>query len=389
MATGMKHWLMATVAGFLVIGAWLLPPESIEPRSVEVKPAEALRYEEVNREFIWTAETLRRVLWSDSLSALSLRSESDGIALLVPEGGEANPNQVDRFRNKIEDEIDGLVTRDPAVLFSYAFQHSEQARTPDMGRAGQHRTETYVGESAGRPYCMQVRVYPSEFYLNTVLSRELVGGVPYAMQRSGVLGACRLYIEHGLPSPTIQGWLERGGSQFASESGTSDFEPEWFQARRTVLGFRSMIGNRAQIEVDQCLAGVSTGCAAIFRNPASYDRALEKELEVIRRSPATSIGTPGSLRNAFFYQGYLLADLEEEFGPEAFASFWTSDEEEVESAFRAAFGMDVGTWFGKWAARGSQPPGPGLPRSASSGSMLAFALLFGLAFLRSRQRRIS
>jgi hypothetical protein len=89
-------------------------------------------------------------------------------------------------------------------------------------------------------------------------------------------------------------------------------------------------------------------------------------------------------------EGYMIADLEAEFGSEAFGKFWTSDESAA-AAFEDAFGVDAGTWTLSWATsvRGIDPPGPGLPRSASSGSMLAVGLLLGIAFMRARKQKVA
>ena len=87
---------------------------------------------------------------------------------------------------------------------------------------------------------------------------------------------------------------------------------------------------------------------------------------------------------------YLLADLEAEFGADAFLRFWSSTES-VEDAFESAFGVEVGEWMTVWvdSVSGTTQPGPGLPRSASSGSMLALGLLAGIAFLRNRRRKLT
>ena len=52
--------------------------------------------------------------------------------------------------------------------------------------------------------------------------------------------------------------------------------------------------------------------------------------------------------------------------------------------------MDAGTWVLAWVARSVtvEPAGPGLPRSASSGAMLAVALLLGVAWARNRKREV-
>ncbi len=95
------------------------------------------------------------------------------------------------------------------------------------------------------------------------------------------------------------------------------------------------------------------------------------------------------LRSVAFDADYLLADLEAEFGADAFLRFWSSGDA-VEDAFESAFGVTVGEWMTVWvdSVSGTLDPGPGLPRSASSGTMLALGLLAGIALLRNRRRKL-
>ena len=87
---------------------------------------------------------------------------------------------------------------------------------------------------------------------------------------------------------------------------------------------------------------------------------------------------------------YLLADLEAEFGPDAFQRFWSS-EEDFEVAFERAFGIGSGEWMVGWTrgVSGSFPATPRLARSASSGSMLLIGVLLGLAYVRARKRLLA
>jgi hypothetical protein len=79
-----------------------------------------------------------------------------------------------------------------------------------------------------------------------------------------------------------------------------------------------------------------------------------------------------------------------EFGADAFLRFWSSTRA-VADAFESAFGVEVGEWMTAWvdSVSGTIEPGPGLPRSASSGSVFALGLLAGIAFLRNRRRRLA
>jgi hypothetical protein len=199
-------------------------------------------------------------------------------------------------------------------------------------------------------------------------------------------------VRYGLAGPRVQEWLEQGGVSFAIESGAPEdaYAFPGSLGRRSYFGYSSLGRSNRPIEADRCLAGDAEACAFLFRNPTAADRLLANDLEVVLRSPATSIGTESVFRSIALDEEYLLADLEAEFGTEAFGRFWTS-EGDVEVAFREAFGMEAGSWVVSWTTgqRGFDPPGPGLPRSASSGTMLALALLLGVAYLRMRERKVA
>ena len=89
------------------------------------------------------------------------------------------------------------------------------------------------------------------------------------------------------------------------------------------------------------------------------------------------------------FEAYLFDDLEREFGHEAFARFWSS-ENEVSEAFEEAFGISTGEWMVDWLdrTRGLEHATPALPRHASTGGVLTMLLLLGLAYRAQRQRRV-
>lgn len=390
MALRMKYWLGLVLIGVALVSVWRLPPDVLDGRIAVAKPAETLRYEEINREFKWTAETLRRVLWSDSLAPLLVSQARDGTAFLFPSVESLNAEQVAKLEAKIRIEVDETRLGSDELVFGYVLQPTDHAASTDFPAGARRRSETYVGSLRGIDYCMQVRVQHRRS-IGLVVAAELVGTDPIP-PRSNMLGACRPYVRYGLAGPRVQDWLEQGGVNFAIESGAPerDYAFPSSLGRRSYFGYSSLGRSNRPIEADRCLAGDSGACAFLFLNPAAADRLLANDLEIVLRSPATSIGTQSVFRSIAVDDDYLLADLEAEFGTEAFGRFWTS-EEDVEVAFREAFGMDVGSWVVSWTAgqRGVDPPGPGLPRSASSGAMLALGLLLGVAFLRTRERKVA
>ena len=121
--------------------------------------------------------------------------------------------------------------------------------------------------------------------------------------------------------------------------------------------------------------------------PAEVNPSLARDLRVVRTSPVMSIGTWGAGSQVLHDEDYMFHDLEQEFGPDAFRAFWTSDQD-VRTAFQRSFGVPLGDWVVSWVDRtiGVDEPGPALSRTASSGTALVIALLTGLAFLRIRRR---
>ena len=84
----------------------------------------------------------------------------------------------------------------------------------------------------------------------------------------------------------------------------------------------------------------------------------------------------------------LLWDLEEEFGPERFQAFWSS-ELEVEQAFRAAFDTGFPEWVMAWGQErfGVSRVGATPPLQATVLSLLTIGILAATAIFRGRPRR--
>jgi hypothetical protein len=402
MAFRMRHWIGVTVASMALIAVWRLPLDSFPTRGADLRPAEHRRHEALAKEFRETGEILRRVLWSDSLSALTVREARDGV--MITSG---RVTATDAQRTELTDQLERLVRSEIAqlparadVVFGYALQRSDHGRLPDMAGAGRARTETYAGSVDATYYCMQVRVTSRvQTDLVALLRGDDAHGVRF---RSGTLGPCRFYLAYGLPGPDVGRWMEDGGVGYAMSSGAGDVtngdfpttdDGDWLRTQRlsrsSIFGYNMLARVNRPIEADRCLTGDAGACAYLFENPAAADPILARQLDVVRRSPAISIGTVSTYFSFAPDEEFLLSDLEAEFGAEAFARFWTSNDG-LGDAFERAFGIDAGSWTLGWIARSREiePPGPGLPRSARSGATLAVVLLLGIAYLRSRERSV-
>ena len=389
MPLGMKHWIGLTLAGLALIVAWQLPPASLEPPSQEVVSAERVRYRALEDEVRNTIELLRQVSWSDSLSRAVLADANDGPAVLTPYVNDAVEGMRLRLRQKVGMELRRLGPRED-VAFGYVVQPFDHGSQPDRGAPASPRIETYVGVSDGQAYCLQVRVADSE-RVRGILANELTD-TDRLSPRRGALGPCHFYVRYGMPGERLQGWLERGGIDFGDEAESPPARSgvrSVSRSNRWFTGYAYMSSRRRPIEADQCLAGSATACAILFENPAMANPILEQQLEMVALSPATSLGAPSTVRSILRDGEFLLSDLENEFGTEAFRSFWTSDRD-FSTAFSSAFGVAPGDWLVSWleASVGIEEPGPALPRSASGGSMLALAALLGIAYARNRERRV-
>ena len=389
MAHGMKLWLTVTLAGVAIVAAWKLPPSPYAPREAFVRPAETMRARALNEEFRVTSEALRRVLWSDSLAPLAVSSANDGVAFLYPHDGALNEDQIRRFEESMRGEVSEH--RGSDMIFAYVLQPNDQNQTDDMGHANRNRTELYVGSVDGQEYCLQVRVHNPRRTART-LANKLSGMDQGVRPFSGAVGTCRPYLHHGMPGPAIQAWMEDGGITLATEHGASTIDISGLGSgvgRRTVFGFAGYGYAINTVNGDRCLAGYADACADLLLNPVTANPALQRDLEVVQMSPASALGTSYNLRSLLLDEEYLFFDLEQEFGSEAFGRFWTS-EDDVESAFASAFGMEFGEWVVTWVDRtlGVDEPGPAVSRSSSTGTTLAIALLAGIAFARTRRRQV-
>lgn len=389
MAFGMKQWIGATVVGLALVAVWRLPPESPDPRGEQVRTAEAIRHQKLRAEVRLTEGILHRTMWADSLSALALAEAVGGVAVLSPDDGEGVADQRRRLAEQVRRQIDGRAPEAPRMLFGYVLQPHDHRRA-DGALSPRDRTETYVGTRDGVDYCLQVRVAPRR-RLSDILAVRIAGSDDRgAVPRTDELGPCRFYVIYGLAGPRIQEWLEDGALKLAYEGGSEAPATELAGSRN---GWRfwfasAFLRGGGDVGLNRCRTGLASACADFLERPGRY-YLTDQHREVVRRSPATSIGSPSASGRVIHDEEYILADLEAEFGRDAFAEFWTS-EQEVGVAFEAAFGVDAGSWLVTWLERtsGVHRTGPGLPRSATSGTMLALGLLLGVAHWRRRERRV-
>jgi hypothetical protein len=398
-----RFWIGAAlvVACAALVADTQLPPRAVEqPGQPQLSEVER-RARGLQEDFRRTAEAARRHRWNDSLVALvAATSGDDGVAVtfpveprlervgpphdtLAPEEYAELAAAVDAA---VRAEVAALGRRDRSVLFGFVTQPHTHGRTGDTPLDMRDRMEVFAGVHEGRPYCLQVRIYVDTYgALESALRSRI------APLRDSAVGACRPYLEHGLPGRAVAQWLERGAIALATGHGAPQPPPELLRPPRAFLGMRAFYGSDLPIEVESCMAGSAEACAALFVHPERASRlAGAFAHEIAEWSPAVSTGGPSPFRHWLLMYQYVLADLQAEFGREAFRAFWTS-EADVATAFRTSFGVDAGTWLVSWINRTArvQPPGPALPRRASTGGLLTIALLLGVAYAQQRRRRVA
>lgn len=392
MAFGMRTWLACMAVGCLLVAAWRLPPEPVDGRDQDVRTAERLRFDALEREVRVASEILFRTFWADSLSARVVAEAEGAVTVLAPVTGEAVEDQLRRMHQRIADQVEAR--NRTGMTFGYVMQAHDHRRD-DGASSPRDRTETYAGTRDGVDYCIQVRVGHSD-YMADVMGRRIVGTDNRTPPYADELGACRFYLAYGFPGDQIRGWLERGAIEFAFEPATSYLSDldgwrtdlaDYEVRRRAPLGFDYLARRDVGGMLDRCFAGFDDACAAFLADPVAVNLITDQQAEIVRRSPATGVGSIYGVRT--WVQGLrsILSDLEEEFGYEAFQSFWTS-EGEMEIAFEDAFGIAPGAWMVQRIEemQGIDRPGPGVPRRASSASMLTIAAFLGLAYWRRRER---
>lgn len=387
MAFGMRQWLATLLVGFALVAAWRLPPEPVDVRDESVRSAERIRFQRLENEVRLTTGILFRQFWADSLSARVVAEAVDGVAVLVPPGGDGVEGQRLRFQERLRRQARARSTGD--MVFGYVIQPHDH-RKEDGAYSARSRTETYVGTRDGVDYCLQVRVDDAE-RIHDVLSRRLVGTDTWSAPYEHDLGPCGLYLTYGFPGGGIERWLEGGALEFAFEPpldfGLTDLG-DYEGIRRGVFGYGFLArGDVAQV-LDRCLAGVESACGRFLRDPTASSLVTPQQVEIVRRSPATGIGSAFSRRSWVQGLRHVLADLEADFGADAFQAFWTSPES-FDAAFEGAFGITPGAWMVQRIEKmhGVEKPGPGVPRHARSASMLTIAAFLGIAYWRRRERQ--
>lgn len=193
----------------------------------------------------------------------------------------------------------------------------------------------------------------------------------------------------------MNAWLEAGGLELAYDASVEAPTSKSFGPEATFpLAFGVYRPYDEHVVVARCLAEDPTACRQAVLDPqvlaarSSADRGDPAWLAA--NTPISHVADPHGAMTSFRQRSAsMLADVEAEFGSEAFARFWRSSEP-VPGAFQEAFGVELGDWVLGWADReiGHFRAGPA-PRAATMGwSLLTLMLLSGFAGLKQVARRV-
>lgn len=362
----MKRWFYAVGIGLGLVLVSLAPPSDGLPwgderaeRSIWTFSSptlgNALREEQ---------QTLRRIEWLDTIDA-RVAASADGIVsgliIYTPQA--------------VVDEDPERVVRDQLSRIGVAMPQArvgafwiEEGAGPGQGL---DTDGTMLVRDGADPYCFAVRTRrPGEMW------KTLVGD--FWTNSSPVL-ACGFYAKYGSPGAGTGEWLRLGGFEYAwSPAGDYRTPTDVVTSGRSPS--RSLL-NRFSLDEAACAGGRFAACRMRFLNPRNtiWAQASRDGLAYTVRMGATGLGP---------FSGNLLHDLEQDFGTQRFARFWSSDEP-VEQAFQSAFGVEVGEWVHGWVVDtyGSQVLGPGAGFAAGATALLGIALFGALATAVARRRR--
>lgn len=376
MPSGMKGWLAVVAALLTIVALWRLPPDYVQPPrdAASLMTPESRRHAALRSELLAAERTLDRIRMADTLPLLAIESAEDGVAILV-ERGDRRPE----IAQSITGAIRSLPRRDPSMVVAYVEHLNDHAdlTSEDVAMRRPGRADLFVGELNGTPYCLHVFTPPT-------------GPGEPVFDRRRSLGPCRLYAAYGLPGPGIAAWLERGGIDFGHDDPSL--------TRRESAGTRRLpshiaflgYGSGGSVEVERCATGDRQACATVFGDPDGASPGSAPLLAEVRASPALTARTNTFYSLFDWAEASIFADLQVEFGSDAFQRFWTSPSD-VDVAFEEAFGVDHGTWLLSWVDRvfGIERATPAPRKSTLLSSLLWFTLMSVVVTVRQRRRVVS
>ena len=372
MAAGMK-WLAMVLLGGVLVSAWaatIPSPDEVTRRS------EDAALNRLNGALLALRDAdgaYREFVRADSL--LPLLPDEPGIRVSLSPA--LNDAQRDTLVQTIADEaayVDTIRARVGVFVID-----REYGSLPGIAPSGvpSEERELYAGTDAAGTYCAMVatgdvrsgvmRAHSFSIMQNSMRGRR-VG--------ASILGPCTFVARYGAPGPRIEQWLRAGAYRMAEVSRTNKAAAGIDVGQR----WEDRILTGGDLRMRGCAGGRLDQCRAVMLNPTWGDAEIDG-------TPAIDLGR--GFRYAASPYALLMRDLETTFGTGRFADFWGSDEN-VDTAFASAFGIDVGTWVQGWGRTtyGSLRLGPGLDMRALMFWGMTMLVLGAVALVIAQRRSI-
>ena len=400
MALRMRHWIAIVATATALLAIWGLPPRSSAMFFGSPKYAESIISDRIQQTVMRSNEILKRLRWADSLSAIAATFEPGAVFVRTPAGAEPDAETLSAFHERISDELEAGPARDADMRLGFILQKRTHGSHPGVPNP-RWPMETYLGERNGTPYCLVV--FPAGVRPTGPERGQLDRSFKSAWRpnrQASLLGQCRLPARYGLPGPRIKEWLEAGGMRLAAgsdlEGKGGPIDLGWlvpWDAAQTPFAIRHAQRDvywKRDVDADRCLTGDTAACARLLTSQHLRKGLNPVHEGVVEATPLTHVEGQRIIGQFGPLDGYILAQLEAEFGPDRFLAFWTSGQA-FEDAFQDAFGVDTGVWMSQWVNRwfGEYPAGPGPTRSAGLGSFLLITLCAALAGLLARRRQVA
>jgi len=278
----------------------------------------------------------------------------------------------------VRQEIGDVVPRARVAVF--------QADTSDIFRAGMvqdsalrvalrfgPRMRLYFGGSGDDAYCFTATTGAGvTSLLRTLRLREQPGRARASEMMA--TGPCRFWAKYSAPGAQIASWLHDGHARYlwSDVDAGKDFHSS---SRRGFLGTFNGFYLDVPVHGVRCLSGQQRGCIDALDYSSSAGGGI-----------AAQSGGQG-----FGYgEGALFAMIEEEFGSERFARFWSSGAD-LETAFAGAFGVAMDEWLMRWAQQrfGVEENSPRMDVLSVLLSLLTAVAALGAGAVVVQRRRIA
>lgn len=377
------RWLAVGAIGCAAIVTWALPARTHEfrtgyqtddfPTPVEREHRAALRAAvDLNARLV-------REAWLETMLDRAAESKGDELVTWLPE---AMPRPLARtLETTFGNAFRAAAGLSPTVTTGYFIVGHNQGGHPALAMMDPYGSdETYLGEIEGRPYCFTGRKLRN---FETIDFEQLQGVADSQNRALRALGTCGFYAKYGVPGGPLSAWLAAGGYRYADFVFSDRFPRTGFISAKGRFGRN---GQGIALPKQACASGSKEACEMLFLQPFEAGPTARVYTRGNRHPPVAAYSDGG---HAWFDMA-ILGWLEQEYGEEAFAEFWSS-ELPVKEAFEAAYPVTLEIWMRDFTVRmiGPVQAGPAPSSANVFGSLLfvAAGILFSLFVSRRSNPR--